>query len=180
MGGPDLTGRKMQFWDLNKMARRLAAGEIGEWEKAKYYLAATLLGIFLGEFWLSVGATSALLKSPPMLKLLNLGLEVLINIIGFRWLYRRHGLGARPGFVERLVCFTLPSSIRMLVFGWCGGAGLLALILLAPSMRGSGALESLGYYGQFAMPVIGVLWFNFLYFAFVHRGFVHYANHCKP
>ena len=157
----------MHFWNIQAVARQLDDGTLSEWEKGRYLIACFVMPVVTGY------TVSFLASQPPIrgtsftLSLLALLLEAFALIVGFIHLFNRHARRHATGFVERMVCLSVPASVRTFVLGWLGWA---AFVLLLGSLGGdwvyAGVLAFIGDLG----PIVPAIYFNLLFFFFMRKG----------
>ena len=159
----------MYFWNIEKLAEKLANGAISESEKARY-----LLGVFIVSTLINYAY--AFIGEPPNYRdtdrdistALALAIKIAVDVAGFILLFNVHSQQCSNGFLDKVVCFGLPAAIRTVVIGWFGVAGVfMAISFVFDAERVSMAIDLLSP----ARPIPGVIYFNVLYFKYMYRGF---------
>lgn len=149
----------MHYWNIEALAQQLRGGQINEWQRTRYLIASFLIPLA----WrvLEILASDPSKSLSGLGDLLSVGASAAIYFFGLIFAFNIHTRTGQMNFVEKVICFNLPATLRALAYGL--GSLLFLGMLLAPVASLAPVSASLPY--LFA-PLTA-----FLYIYFVIAGF---------
>ncbi len=100
----------MYFWDVDALACAFREKQVREWDRFRYYLLIFILGTGLQEIS-QIGLNESSFQS------VQESIAVLvISIFGAWFCYRANLAGDNEDFLGRILCLSLPITIRLLVY----------------------------------------------------------------
>lgn len=99
----------MHLIDYRKLADDLASGRVTELDSLKYYAAGTVLAI------VSQQAAAAGGINAPALFALDCVILLVASLAGVAFCWQKNGGSAGADFVLRMICLSVPVTIRMML-----------------------------------------------------------------
>ncbi|MDY7037927.1 MAG: hypothetical protein SV375_17415 [Thermodesulfobacteriota bacterium] len=99
----------MYIWKIDSLVADLRNGTLSQADRFKYLLAFMIITAFFMELSYFIS------ELPSVVALSESAIVVFITIVGTIWCYQTNKSGDNQEFVDRFICLTLPTLIRLLV-----------------------------------------------------------------